>query len=162
VRARAALVAAAVLGLAMACTVDEVVGANVGLDGGADGGPDAGTPICPGTDDSCGSGRVCGSQLCDPGCTGLQDCTVNCSGTSCSFSCERSGQTCTPVCAPDVPCQMHCATNGERVDCTMDCSPAQTCAADCHGGTCKVACGQLVPATACDAGVYSCSGTCPP
>jgi hypothetical protein len=58
---------------------------------------------------------------------------------------------------------MQCTpTAPETVDCQMSCEPLETCAADCHGGTCTVACGNLEPATACDGGVYSCSGTCPP
>jgi hypothetical protein len=159
VRRAAAILSSLALGLALACTVDQVVGSNVATDGGTDGGPDAGTPICPGSDATCDP--VCGSQICQAGCTGIHDCIVNCSGTSCSFSCERDALTCSPTCDPG-PCQMSCVNNGEQVDCTMDCNPAQTCKADCHNGLCTVACGELSPATICDAGVYSCSGSCPP
>jgi hypothetical protein len=163
VRARPVVAACAIL-LALACTVDEVIGSNARVDGGSDGGPpfDGGTPICPGTGIDCTP--VCGDQVCHVGCTGIHDCLITCSGTSCSFHCERpGGLTCTPTCAPAVPCTMHCTPAGEEgIDCVMDCNPLQTCAADCHGGTCTVACGQLEPATACDGGVYSCSGTCPP
>ena len=162
-----AIVAACALVLAMACTVDELVGSNAladgGSDGGSDGGPpfDGGTPICPGTGSDCT--QTCGDQVCHAGCTGLQDCLITCSGTTCSFHCEKpEGQTCTPSCEPG-PCSMQCTPSGpEGVDCQMTCEPLQACAADCHGGTCKVACGQLEPATACDGGVYSCSGICPP
>ena len=163
----AAIVAACVLALAMACTVDELVGSNAladgGSDGGLDGGPpfDGGTPICPGTGSSCT--QTCGDQVCHVGCTGLHDCSITCSGTSCSFSCERpEGLTCAPSCEPG-PCSMQCTPSGsEGVDCQMTCEPLQECAADCHGDTCTVACGHLDPATVCDGGVYSCSGTCPP
>jgi hypothetical protein len=158
VRTRLALllVAPAVLGLALACTVDEVVG-STSL---ADAGFDAGSPICPGTGVGCDP--VCGAQLCRAGCSGLSDCVITCSGTSCSFECDRpEGLTCTPTCEPG-PCTMSCTPTGEEsISCTMNCSPPQICAADCHGGTCKVACGQLEPATICDAGVYSCSDRCP-
>ena len=156
------------VGLALACTVDRLVGENATLDGGApDGGPDGGphpgrdggTPICPGTEPECQP--VCGSQICEAGCTGLHDCVLNCSGTSCSFTCEGSGSSCSPSCEPG-PCQMECGNVAETVTCTMNCAPPQTCKADCHDGGCTVACGDLVPATVCDAGVYSCSGTCPP
>ena len=147
-KAAGLLVAALVLGLAMACTVDEVVGSNV----------DAGTAICSGTGSTCDP--VCGAQLCRAGCSELSDCVTSCSGTSCSFSCERSGQTCSPTCDPG-PCQLSCVPNGELVDCTVSCNPLQSCAVDCRGGQCTVACGDLKPATTCDAGVYSCSGSCP-
>jgi hypothetical protein len=151
VRAGAAALATAVLTLGMACTVDEVVGSSVVFDGG--------TPICPGTAPGC-TDPVCGSQVCHVGCTGLTDCLTSCSGTSCSFTCERQGLTCTPSCDPG-PCTLTCTPNGEQLDCTVSCNPLQSRAADCHQGTCTVACGQLQPATACDAGVYSCSGSCP-
>ena len=159
----ASLLSALGLALAVGCTVDELVGSNVlgdaGTDGGTDAGTDAGTPICPGEESSCSP--VCGAQICNAGCTGLQDCVINCSGTSCSFTCERTAQTCTPTCDPG-PCRMDCSAAGEQVHCTMTCSPPQTCAADCHNGACTVACGDLRPAATCDAGVYSCSGSCPP
>ena len=87
------VLAACALALAMACTVDELVGSNVLSDGGnsADGGNpvDAGTPICPGTGPDCSP--VCGDQVCNSGCTDLRDCVISCSGTSCSFRCEHSG-----------------------------------------------------------------------
>ena len=159
-----AIVAACALALALACTVDELVGSNSVADGGHDGGPpfDGGTPICPGTGADCSP--TCGDQVCRAGCTGLHDCVISCSGTSCSFQCQHpEGVSCVPSCAPAQPCTMNCTPVGEEeVDCVMDCAPLQTCAADCHGGTCTVACGQLEPATVCDGGVYSCSGTCPP
>lgn len=157
------LFAACVLVLSLACTVDELVGSNALADGGSDGGPfDGGTPICPGTGADCTP--VCGEQVCHAGCTGIHDCVITCAGTSCSFSCQRpEGLTCAPSCDPATPCTMSCTPAGEEaIDCVMDCNPQQTCAADCHGGTCTVACGQLEPATACDGGVYSCSGSCPP
>ena len=139
-----------VLVLAEGCTVDELVGSSV---------TDAGTPLCPGTGATCDA--VCGAQLCNAGCAGLHDCVTSCSGTTCSFTCERADQACTPSCDPG-PCRMDCVTSGEQVQCTMVCNPLQACAADCHDGRCTVACGDLKPATGCDAGVYSCSGTCPP
>jgi len=167
-----AILSACALVLAISCTVDELVGSNAVADGGSDGGKpdggkpdggpfDAGNPICPGTGLDCNP--VCGDQLCHSGCTGVHDCVITCSGTSCSFQCERpEGMSCSPSCEPG-PCTMSCVPTGvEQVQCTMNCSPLQTCAADCHGGTCTVACGQLVPATVCDAGVYSCSESCPP
>ncbi len=40
--------------------------------------------------------------------------------------------------------------------------PNRPCLADCHGGGCTIACGEIKPAIAYDAGVYGCSGTCPP
>ena len=43
---------------------------------------------------------VCGAQICNAGCSGLQDCVISCPGTSCSFSCERSAQTCNPDLRP--------------------------------------------------------------
>lgn len=158
------VLAACVLALAMACTVDELVGSNVLSDGGnsADGGNpvDAGTPICPGTGPDCSP--VCGDQVCNSGCTDLRDCVISCSGTSCSFGCEHSGPTCTPSCEPG-PCTLHCTSSGEGpLNCSVACEPPQPCAVDCHGGTCVVACGHLEPATACGASVYSCSGSCPP
>jgi hypothetical protein len=157
-----AILAACGLALGAACTVDELVGSNSLADGGSDGGFDGGTPICPGTDGTCTP--TCGDQVCHAGCTGIHDCLISCSGTSCSFHCERpEGLTCSPTCAPAAPCTMQCTPAGEEaIDCVMQCEPLQTCAADCHNGTCTVACGQLEPATACDGGVYSCSGTCPP
>ncbi|MGZ3479790.1 MAG: hypothetical protein ACXU81_05540 [Myxococcaceae bacterium] len=147
---RAASLLALVLALSVGCTVDALVGSNVA---------DGGTAICPGTAATCDP--VCGAQLCNPGCTGLRDCVTSCTGTSCSFTCERSDQTCNPSCDPG-PCRMDCAVAEEQVQCTMVCNPVQTCAADCHDGRCTVACGDLEPATPCGAGVYICSGTCPP
>ena len=163
----AAVVAACALVLPLACTVDEVLGSNALADGGSDGGTssdgghpfDAGTPICPGTGPDCSP--VCGDQVCHSGCREARDCTVSCSGTTCSFQCEISGGICTPSCEPG-PCTMNCTPSGEFVDCVMSCEPPQSCAADCHGGTCTVACGHLEPATSCGAGVYSCSDSCPP
>ena len=144
------------LALAMACTVDEIVGSNALSDGGFDGG----TPICPGTGADCSP--VCGEQVCHSGCTDLHDCVIGCSGTSCSFQCEHSGPVCTPSCEPG-PCTLNCTSSGEEsVACSVTCDPLQACAADCHGGTCVIACGNLEPATRCDAGVYSCSDRCPP
>lgn len=158
------ILAACALALAVACTVDELVGSNALSDGGnsTDGGNpfDAGTPICPGTGPDCSP--VCGDQVCHSGCTDLRDCAISCSGTSCSFQCEHSGPSCTPSCDPG-PCTLTCTSSGEEsLNCSVSCEPLQTCAADCHGGTCVVACGHLEPATACGAGVYSCSGNCPP
>jgi hypothetical protein len=157
------LLSALGLALAVGCTVDALVGSNAlgdaGTDGGSDAGTDAGTPICPGTGPDCQP--VCGAQICNAGCTGLEECAISCSGTSCSFSCERNAQACNPTCDPG-PCRMDCFPAGEGISCTMTCTPPQTCAADCHNGSCTVACGDLEPATTCDAGVYSCSGTCPP
>jgi len=159
-----AILAACTLALAMACTVDELVGSNALSDGGdsGDGGDsfDAGTPICPGTGADCT--RVCGDQVCNSGCTDLRDCVIECSGTSCSFRCEHSGPVCQPSCEPG-PCALHCTSSGpESLNCSVSCEPLQMCAADCHGGTCVVACGNLEPATQCGPGVYSCSGSCPP
>ena len=156
------LLAVGVLALAMACTVDEVVGSNALSDGGnPDGGnPDGGTPICPGTGADCSP--VCGEQVCHSGCTDLRDCSIECSGTSCSFRCEHSGPDCTPSCEPG-PCTLHCDSSGpESLNCSVTCNPSQTCAVDCHGETCVVACGNLELATRCDAGVYVCSDRCPP
>lgn len=153
-RAAAVVLTALVLGLAVACTVDEVVGSNGVTDGG--------TAVCPGTSPGiCDPAPVCGGQICRVSCTDLQDCVTTCSGTSCTFQCERSVQTCTPSCDPGA-CSMSCVPNGEQIVCTLSCNPQQTCAADCHNGTCTVACGDLKPATTCDGGVYSCSGSCPP
>lgn len=144
------LLPALAVALAMACTVDEVVGSNATADGG--------TAICPGTGPSCDP--VCGAQLCRAGCSQLHDCVGACSGTSCSFSCEGAGQTCNATCDPG-PCRIDCPVTGETVTCTVSCSPAQDCRADCHGGACSVVCGAIRPAATCDAGVYSCSGSCP-
>ncbi len=149
-RPAAVLVPGLLLGLALACTVDEVVGSNATA-------ADGGTAVCPGTGSGCDP--VCGSQACSLSCTDLQDCVTSCSGTSCSFSCERGGQTCTPSCATG-PCQLSCTPNGELLDCTTSCNPQQTCVADCHDGGCRVVCGDIRPATTCDGGVYSCSGSC--
>jgi len=168
VRVSAFIGPALVLGLGLACTVDEVVGSSLTTgDAGSDAGLDAGTPVCPGTDEFSCNNPVCGAQFCDTGCTALSDCTVNCpedAGASCSFSCERNGPMCAPACTAGA-CQLNCAGNGERLDCSMTCNPLQSCAVDCRRGQCTVACGDsLPPATVCDrdAGVYSCSGTCPP
>jgi len=161
------ILAACALVLGLACTVDELVGSNAVTDGGGDGGIssdgghpfDAGTPVCPGTGPDCVP--VCGNQVCHSGCREVRDCAISCSGTSCSFQCEVTG-TCDPSCEPG-PCTMSCRPDGgETFDCVMSCEPQQACAADCHGGTCTVACGDLQPATSCGAGVYSCSGSCPP
>ena len=157
-----ALLAASALALAMGCTVDQIVGSDALSDGGhsTDGGFDAGTPICPGTGTDCSP--VCGDQICRSGCTDLHDCAISCSGTSCSFQCEHSGPACTASCEPG-PCTLNCTSSGEEsVNCSVSCDPLQTCAVDCHGGTCVVACGNLQPATQCGPGVYSCSGSCPP
>lgn len=154
------IVVACGLALTLACTVDELVGSNSFTDGGSQ--FDGGTPICPGTTADCTP--TCGDQVCHVGCSGLHNCVISCSGTSCSFQCQRpEGSTCTPSCAPQQPCTMDCTAVGEDgLSCVMSCQPLQTCEADCHGATCTVACGQLEPATACDGGVYSCSGACPP
>jgi hypothetical protein len=156
-----AVLSACALALALACTVDEIVGSNALSDGGPDGGhPDGGTPICPGTGDDCSP--VCGEQICHSGCTDLHDCVIECAGTSCGFRCEHSGPACTTSCEPG-PCALQCGSSGpESLNCSVTCDPLQTCAVDCHGGTCVVACGNLEPATRCDAGVYSCSDRCPP
>jgi hypothetical protein len=165
VRRMAVAVSAVTVGLALACTIDRVVGENVTTDGGPDGGPDggtdAGTPVCPGTaSDACQP--ICGTQTCHAGCIALSDCIIDCTGTSCSFTCERNSQSCSPTTCEPGPCWMDCADAGEAIHCNMNCNPAQTCKAGCHDGQCTVACGDLSPATSCDAGVYSCSGTCPP
>lgn len=159
-----AVLCACALGLAMACTVDAVIGSDALSDGGnsTDGGNpfDGGTAICPGTGADCSP--VCGEQICHSGCTDLRDCVIECSGTSCSFQCEHSGPACTPSCEPG-PCVLHCGSSGpESLNCSVSCDPPQGCAVDCHGETCVVACGNLEPATRCDAGVYSCSESCPP
>jgi len=157
VRRLALLLPGVLLGVTVACTVDEVVGSNVR----ADGGTDAGTPICP----SSGPGTcdpVCGDQICRTGCTDIHDCeTSGCSGSTCTFRCERGTQACSPGCDPGA-CSISCIPSGENYDCTVSCNPLQTCAVECRGGTCTVACGNLTPATTCDAGVYSCTGACPP
>ena len=170
-RRLAVAVSALTVGFVLACTVDRVVGENATLDGGPDGGPDSGTdggpgptdggtPICPGSEATCDP--ICGTQTCSSGCTALSDCVINCSGTSCSFTCERNSPSCSPATCDPGPCQIDCTNVAETVNCSMTCNPAQTCKADCHNGKCTVACGQLTPATVCDAGVYTCSESCPP
>jgi len=143
------------LGLGMACTVDELVGSSSITDGG--------TPICrgegPGPCDA-----VCGAQHCRTSCTGVADCDVHCDGGDCVLSCEAQAQSCSSTCDPG-PCQGGpCVQAGEDMRCPVSCNPEQACAFDCHGGSCTLVCGDVRQAAVCDAdaGVYSCSGSCPP
>ena len=140
----------------LGCTVDQLVGQT---DGGS-----SGPRVCADTCTCAGSGSscdfVCGAQFCQLACAEISDCRGSCDGGICDFHCEAT-PGCNPTCSTG-PCTTNCTRpTPETISCTLSCTPTQDCAIDCRENTCTMACGALRPATACDAGFYTCSADCP-
>jgi len=127
------------LGLAVACTVDEVVGSNSS--------PPVPSLACLPDGGNC----VCGTDRCQVGCGASSSChTEDCGGSHCGVECEGGGSACDGSCSPGT-CTVSCGLDGR---CTVNCTAALDCRSKCGQGGSTIVCGHPVDVpAACDAGI---------